>query len=122
MAFLNFTHGHPSGPIPVKVGSRVIVFMWYNSGMDMLEAILRWLRLPLIAGGVEFNAHNEVKSGVPIIFELKPLGKDAGKPIEAIMPLIFHTAGRDFGEPMVELVVKSPPNINIEELLGWVKN
>lgn len=117
MAFLNLQEGDPSGPIPIKVGSKVIVLNWYNAGYDMLEMVLRTLRLPLISGGAEFDAYKEIRSGTPIIFELKPIGRYLGKPLEAVVPLIFHTAGRDFGEPLVELIVKSPSNINIEELL-----
>lgn len=115
--FLNLQQGEVSGPIPIKVGNKVIIVQWYNAGTDMLEQVLRLLRLPLISGGAEFNAHDDLIKGNPIVFELKPINRFLGKPLEAVIPLIFHTAGREFGEPLVELVVKSPVNINIEELL-----
>jgi hypothetical protein len=115
--FLNLHHGGLTGPIPLKVGKRVVPIQWYDNGMDMLDMILHFLRLPIIAGGVEFNAHDEVKRGRPIRFELVPIGRFAGKPLEAVIPRWFHTAGFPLGEPIVELKIVDPPGMDVEQLL-----
>jgi hypothetical protein len=113
--WLNLHHGGLTGPVPIKVGSRVVTIQWYDNGMDMLDTVLRFLRLPIIRAGVELDAYNEVRKGEPIVFDLVPIGRFAGKPLEAVIPRWWHSAGFPVGEPIVELKIIKPPGLDIDK-------